>query len=58
MGSGFGSVSFAGLINAIGELLQAAAPEGFRIETRTVPLSDLEKIWTEGDSRHRIVFTP
>jgi len=35
----------------------AAVPGGFRIETKAVPLSDVERAWTEQDSRLRTVFT-
>ena len=57
MGSGIGSVPLAGLVEAIRGVMLAAVPGGFRIETKAVPLSDVERAWTEQDSRVRTVFT-
>jgi NADPH:quinone reductase-like Zn-dependent oxidoreductase len=57
MGSGIGSVSFAHLLRSIEELLQAAKPAGFQIDTRTVPLLQVEQAWEDNGSAARIVFT-
>jgi NADPH:quinone reductase-like Zn-dependent oxidoreductase len=57
MGSGIGSVPFDRFVNAIGELLHAAGPAGFRIEATPVPLSDVERAWPADDSARRTVFT-
>jgi NADPH:quinone reductase-like Zn-dependent oxidoreductase len=57
MGSGLGSVPLDRLTVDIGELLQAAATDGFTIPVRAVPLSDVERAWGESDSARRIVFT-
>jgi NADPH:quinone reductase-like Zn-dependent oxidoreductase len=57
MGSGLGSVPLDRLVRAIGELLQAARPGGFRIAFRPVPLSEVERAWTDDVSKRRTVFT-
>ena len=51
MGSGIGSIPLDRLVNAVGGLLQAAVPGGFKIATTTVPLSDVEAAWPRDDSR-------
>jgi NADPH:quinone reductase-like Zn-dependent oxidoreductase len=56
-GSGLGSVSSPRLVHVIGELLRAAATEGFTLATSTVPLSEVEQAWNRGDKAGRIVFT-
>ncbi len=57
MGSGIGSVPFERLVLAIGGLLCATVPGGFRIAARPVPLSDVEQAWPLDDSTRRTVFT-
>lgn len=57
MGSGIGSVSLEGFMRSIGGLLQAAAPAGFKIVHKTVPLSGVEAAWPNDDSARRTVFT-
>lgn len=57
MGSGLGSVSEAGLIASVGELLQAAAQNDLSIPFRQRPLHEVETAWPEDDSRCRTVFT-
>jgi NADPH:quinone reductase-like Zn-dependent oxidoreductase len=56
MGSGIGSVSTDGLVRSIGELMEAAVPGGFKIATKTYPLSEVESAWAGSDSTSRIVF--
>ncbi len=56
MGSGIGSVPVNRMIAAIGDLLKAAVPGNFQIATRTVPLSDVERVWTTAESIPRTVF--
>ena len=56
MGSGIGSVPLDRFVNAIGGLLHAAAPGGFKIEARSVPLSQVEHAWSNDDSARRTVF--
>lgn len=55
-GSGIGSVSQERFIETIGELLLVAAPAGFKIATRSMPLSDVETAWSETGSRQRTVL--
>ena len=57
MGSGIGSVSRAGFVSAVAGLLQAAAPAGFKIATRTMPLSQVEEAWSDTDGASRLVLT-
>jgi NADPH:quinone reductase-like Zn-dependent oxidoreductase len=57
MGSGIGSVSLHRFVHVIGELLRAAVPGGFKIATKPLPLSDVERAWSGGDGRARTVFT-
>jgi NADPH:quinone reductase-like Zn-dependent oxidoreductase len=57
MGSGLGSVPLDRLAADIGELLQAAATRGFTIPVKAVPLSEVERAWSESDGAARTVFT-
>jgi NADPH:quinone reductase-like Zn-dependent oxidoreductase len=57
MGSGIGSVSMAHLLRSVEELLQAAKPAGFRIATRSVPLTQVEQAWHKDNGGARTVFT-
>jgi len=57
MGSGIGSIPFDRVVHAIGGLLHAAVPAGFRIAAKPVPLSDVEQAWPNDDSTRRTVFT-
>ncbi len=52
-----GSFLFARMVGAIGGLLRATVPGGFRIATTAVPLSEVERAWLEDDSTRRTVFT-
>jgi NADPH:quinone reductase-like Zn-dependent oxidoreductase len=56
MGSGIGSIPLDRLINAIGELLKATVPSGFKIAVEPVPLSAVEQAWIDDDSTQRTVF--
>ena len=56
MGSGIGSVSLERLATAIARVFKAAGEGGFTLPTQTMPLADVAKGWTAGDS-DRIVFT-
>jgi NADPH:quinone reductase-like Zn-dependent oxidoreductase len=58
MGSGMGSIARDRLVNAIGELLEAAAPAGFEIAAKAIPLSEVERAWINDDGARRAVFTP
>jgi NADPH:quinone reductase-like Zn-dependent oxidoreductase len=57
MGSGVGSIPLSRLVDAVGELLKATGPGGFRIATKTVPLSEVEQAWPDDDSTRRTVLT-
>jgi NADPH:quinone reductase-like Zn-dependent oxidoreductase len=57
MGSGLGSVPTDRFIEAVGGLLQAAVPGGFKIAAEPVPLSEVEQAWERDDGGRRIVFT-
>lgn len=56
MGSGLGSIPLEGLVGATREMLQAAVPSHFQIETQTVPLADIEKVWKSAGGVPRTVF--
>lgn len=57
MGSGIGSIPLPRIVKAIGELLRATVPSGFRIATKAVPLSQVEQHWADNESSARTVFT-
>lgn len=57
MGSGIGSIPMERMTAAIGEVLRAAVPSGFRIATRTAPLADVGRTWVEDDGSRRLVLT-
>lgn len=57
MGSGIGSIPLPRIAKAIGELLHATVPSGFRIATKAVPLSQVEQHWADSESSARTVFT-
>jgi hypothetical protein len=57
MGSGIGSVPFDRFVRCIGELLEATMPGGFKIATKIVPLSEVERVWPNDDSTRRTVLT-
>jgi NADPH:quinone reductase-like Zn-dependent oxidoreductase len=56
MGSGIGSIPVNRLLKAIEAVLQATMPGGFQIATRTVPLAEVEAVWTMAESQPRPVF--
>ncbi len=56
MGSGIGSIPRKHLIGAIRGVLQAAVPAKLKIETRVVPLSEVEEIWNKASGDSRVVF--
>jgi NADPH:quinone reductase-like Zn-dependent oxidoreductase len=56
MGSGIGSIPVDNLVQSIRELMQAAVPGGFKIATKTVPLSEVEHVWATAESMPRTVF--
>jgi NADPH:quinone reductase-like Zn-dependent oxidoreductase len=56
MGSGINSIPRHRFVEAIGGVLQAAIPGGFQIATKTVPLAEVERVWSNDDSARRTVF--
>ncbi len=56
MGSGIGSVPVEKLVEAIGEVMQATVPGGFKIVTKTYPLADVESVWNADTGSTRVVF--
>jgi NADPH:quinone reductase-like Zn-dependent oxidoreductase len=56
MGSGIGSVPGDRLMASIGGVLRAAVPAGFKVDTQVVPLSQVESVWSTGQTVPRIVF--
>lgn len=58
LGSGFGSLSLAKLLDSIRGVLQAAPSAGFKIATQAVPLADVADAWQAPETASRIVLTP
>ena len=58
MGSGLGSVPMPRIFHAIAQVLNAAVPAGFRIESTVVPLREIATSWAGREGRARTVFTP
>ena len=56
MGSGIGSLSMPELLQATGEMLQAAVVGGFTIATTPAKLCDVATAWPLDDSQKRTVF--
>ena len=56
LGMGLGAVSHQELVTGIGEFLAVYRTAGFRIETETAPLRDVEVVWPR-PSRARLVLT-
>ncbi|QGZ64907.1 quinone oxidoreductase family protein [Paraburkholderia acidisoli] len=57
LGSGIGSVPLSRLMNALREVMLAAAPAKLRIETREVALANIAEGWKRHDARARTVVT-
>ena len=57
MGSGLGSVPFTRIVGVVDELLQATVKADFKIQTTTVPLSEVQQAWRGEALFPRIVFT-
>jgi len=54
-GSGLGSVSNAGLVQVVGQLLNAIDAAGLTVEAKAVPLAEVEAVWPQA-SAERVVF--
>jgi NADPH:quinone reductase-like Zn-dependent oxidoreductase len=57
IGSGLGSVPFTRIVGVVDELLQATVKADFKIQTTTVPLSEVQQAWRGEALFPRIVFT-
>jgi NADPH:quinone reductase-like Zn-dependent oxidoreductase len=57
MGSGIGSVGRAALLHGIRSVFEAVGPAGLAVETRVVPLAEVEGVWDAAGGRPRVVFT-
>ncbi|KGC89528.1 putative alcohol dehydrogenase, zinc-binding domain protein [Burkholderia pseudomallei] len=57
MGSGLGSIALPRLLNAARAVLGAACEARLRIDTRTVPLADVDAHWGDTGSTLRPVLT-
>jgi NADPH:quinone reductase-like Zn-dependent oxidoreductase len=56
MGSGINSVSMEGLLDAIEKVFHAARPAKLQVNTKTVPLSEVEKTWNADTGSSRVVL--
>jgi NADPH:quinone reductase-like Zn-dependent oxidoreductase len=56
-GSGGGSVSMKLILEEIPKILEHAARGELKLETKKVPLADVEKVWNQKENR-RVVFVP
>ena len=57
MGSGLGSVPINHIVDAIEQVLRAAAAGHFEIATKPIPLSEVEQVWSSAGHMPRVVFT-
>jgi NADPH:quinone reductase-like Zn-dependent oxidoreductase len=57
LGSGLGSEPDSELMAAIAEAFSVARQAGFKVDTWTAPLEDVEKAWTAGQKDKRLVIT-
>jgi NADPH:quinone reductase-like Zn-dependent oxidoreductase len=57
MGSGVGSLSRPSLLKSILSVFEAVKPAGLQIDTRVVPLSEVEAVWEKATGKPRVVFT-
>jgi NADPH:quinone reductase-like Zn-dependent oxidoreductase len=58
-GSGGGSVSWKAITEAIPEILACAARGDLRIDTKRVPLADVETVWSQAsETGRRVVLIP
>jgi len=58
LGSGFGSASMKQIEESIRDFFTEAAKQPFQAKIRTVPLRDVEALWTEPGEGARLVFQP
>lgn len=58
LGSGFGSASLEQIMQAVKELFEDAAKRPFNNAVKTVPLRDVETLWSSSEEATRLVFEP
>lgn len=56
LGSGLGSMPIAGILESMRAMFEAYEKVRFRIETKAVPLQEVEKAWGATESGERTVF--
>jgi NADPH:quinone reductase-like Zn-dependent oxidoreductase len=56
MGSGIGSIPLKGLVGSISGVLQAVVPGKLKVETKVVPLAEVEDTWNQDNGNSRVVF--
>lgn len=56
MGSGIGSVPPERIVASLGELMRATVPGGFQVQTRVLPLGEVDQVWSSSATIPRIVF--
>jgi NADPH:quinone reductase-like Zn-dependent oxidoreductase len=56
MGSGMGSISRKDMVGAIRGVLQAVLPAKLKIETKVLPLAEVEQTWNKISGSSRVVF--
>jgi NADPH:quinone reductase-like Zn-dependent oxidoreductase len=57
MGSGINSIPRERFVKAVGGVLQATLPGGFKIAAESVPLAEVEQAWSKDNSTLRTVLT-
>jgi NADPH:quinone reductase-like Zn-dependent oxidoreductase len=57
LGSGLGSLSAAGIVEALKKMFEVAGSVGLKIDTDAVPLSEVGTAWRKVGSGRRVVFT-
>jgi NADPH2:quinone reductase len=58
LGSGFGSASIEDIFKALAQFFQFVEERSLKINTRPVPLRDVEMLWTSPAQGARLVFMP
>jgi NADPH:quinone reductase-like Zn-dependent oxidoreductase len=58
MGSGIGSVPFPKLLSAVEGVLTNAIAAGFKVATKTIPLADVNRAWSDESADRRVVLVP
>jgi NADPH:quinone reductase-like Zn-dependent oxidoreductase len=57
MGSGMKSVRLSSLLQAVKSVFEAVQPASLKIETRVVPLAQVEETWEKATGKPRVVFS-